>query len=288
MHFVFEILCHHSFFWVFSGDFYLAERTKTEELGHWASSHLYKNVLIPIICLLPLLFRFNQCLRKYADSGDRFPHLANASKYALAQLVTLTGAFHPLYLEVALRNGKSNHDRHYQFFWTFIFFASSLYSFTWDVYMDWGLGRKEYGYLGPRLMYPKKSVYYCTIAMDLVLRSMWVLSLLPPSSGAAFALPQYLYSLQVILELFRRTVWGFFRLENEHRSNVSGYRRVDFVPLHFDTGHKHMYEDKKEKLGSSVLSEVVMVTFVVAVFCIGSIVAAQRATKITSGFNDGL
>lgn len=152
--------------------------------------------------------------------------------------------------------------------------------------MDWGLGRKEYSYLGPRLMYPKKSAYYITIAMDLVLRSMWVLSLLPPSSGAAFALPAYLYSLQVILELFRRTIWGFFRLENEHRSNVNRYRRVDFVPLHFDTGHdKHMHKEKKERSGSSVLREVVLVTIIVAGFCIASVISAQRATKVTSSLS---
>jgi hypothetical protein len=131
-------------------------------------------------------------------------------------------------------------------------------------------------------MYPKKSLYYCVIAMDLVLRSLWVLSFVPPSMGAVFAIPQYLSALQIVLELFRRTVWGFFRLENEHRCNVSGYRRVDFVPLHFDTGHKHKYVDKKEKSGSSVLSEVVLVMFVVSTFCIASVIAAQRATRAST------
>jgi len=276
-----------TFFWVISGDFYWAERSSTDHLGHWSHTRWYKNILIPIICLLPLIFRFNQCLRKFADSGDRFPHLANAAKYALAQLVTVTGAFHPLYLDVeSRRKGNTNYEPHYQIFWTFLFFASSIYSFTWDIYMDWGLGKKEYGYLAPRLMYPKKSAYYATIAMDLVLRSMWVLSLLPPSSGAAFALPAYLYSLQVILELFRRTVWGFFRLENEHRSNTNRFRRVDFVPLHFDTGHdKHMHKDKKERSGSSVLREVAFVTVIVAGFCIASVVSAQRATRLTSSLS---
>ena len=155
--------------------------------------------------------------------------------------------------------------------------------------MDWGLGRKEHDYLAPRLMYPKKSVYYITIAMDLVLRSMWVLSLLPPSSGAAFALPAYLYILQVILEIFRRTVWGFFKLENEHRSNVDRYRRVDFVPLHFDTGHdKHMHKERKKILGSSVLKEVALITMIVAGFCIASVIFAQRANKAISGIADEL
>jgi EXS family len=114
----------------------------------------------------------------------------------------------------------------------------------------------------------------------LVLRFMWVLTLVPPSSGAAFAVPEYLTALSMMLELFRRTLWGFFRLENEHRSNASGYRRVDFVPLHFNTGHQHQYyEDKKERSGSQVLTEVVLVTVVVAFFCFASVVAAQHANR---------
>lgn len=115
--------------------------------------------------------------------------------------------------------------------------------------------------------------------MDLVLRFMWVLTLVPPTSGASFAIPDYLNALSMMLELFRRTVWGFFRLENEHRSNVAGYRRIGFVPLHFNTGHKHAYEDKKEKRGAFVLREVVVVTLVVAALCFGSIAAAQHANQ---------
>lgn len=111
---------------------------------------------------------------------------------------------------------------------------------------------------------------------------MWVLTLVPPSSGASFAMPEYLNALTMMLELFRRTLWGFFRLENEHRSNVSGHRRIGFVPLHFNTGHQHAYEEKKERSGATVLREVALVAIVVAVFCFGSIAAAQHANQHTN------
>lgn len=192
-------------------------------------------------------------------------------------MVTLAGTFHPLYLEFT--DSENLDIPVYQITWTILFVSSSLYSFAWDVYMDWGLGRKQHGFLGPNLMYPRKYYYYCTIAMDLVLRFMWVLTLVPPSSGAAFAVPEYLTALSMMLELFRRTIWGFFRLENEHRSNASGYRRVNFVPLHFYTGHQHQYEDKKERSGSAVLTEVIIVTLVVAFFCFASVAAAQHANR---------
>jgi hypothetical protein len=48
-----------------------------------------------------------------------------------------------------------------------LFVSSSLFSFTWDVYMDWGLGRPKYGFLGESLMYPKRYYYYVIIAVDL-------------------------------------------------------------------------------------------------------------------------
>jgi hypothetical protein len=151
--------------WMLSGDFLISEDLMISTKHEWASSHWYKNVLIPIICLLPLVFRFNQCLRRYFDTGDRFPHLANATKYALSQTVTLFGAFHPLYLEYKKREQSAFNV--FQLFWLIIFVTSSLYSFAWDVYMDWGLGGRKYGFLGGSLMYPRRSYYYTTICLDL-------------------------------------------------------------------------------------------------------------------------
>jgi EXS family len=131
----------------------------------WTTAKWYKHVLIPILCLFPLLIRFNQCLRRYIDTGDRFPHLANAAKYALSQTVTLFGAFHPLYLEYS-SEVRQKSDL-FQIFWVVVFVSSSLYSFTWDVFMDWGLGRREYGFLGPSLMYPRRYYYFAVMAIDL-------------------------------------------------------------------------------------------------------------------------
>ena len=111
---------------------------------------------------------------------------------------------------------------------------------------------------------------------------MWVLTLVPPQSGAKFEVPQYLSAVTMMLELFRRTIWGFLRLENEHRSNAAGYRRVGFVPLHFNTGHQHRYKVEKEHRGSSVLAEVVAVTICVLGVLVFSVVSAQRATRHSS------
>ena len=111
---------------------------------------------------------------------------------------------------------------------------------------------------------------------------MWVQTLIPPSSGANFEVPIYLATMSMMLELFRRTIWGFLRLENEHRSNAAGFRRVGFVPLHFNTGHQHKYNKTKENRGSSVLQEVIFIAISVVAICVMSIIAAQRANKTPS------
>jgi hypothetical protein len=85
----------------------------------------------------------------------------------------------------------------------------------------------------------------------------------------------------MMFELFRRTIWGFFRLENEHRSNTAGNRRVDFVPLHFNTGHNHKYTQETQHRGVSVLAEVAAVAVLVCAVCVYSVVAAQRATRFS-------
>ena len=106
---------------------------------------------------------------------------------------------------------------------------------------------------------------------------MWVTTLIPPQSGAKFEIPQYLSLLTMSMELFRRTIWGFFRLEHEHRHNSQGFRRVDFVPLHFSTESPNK-ATKIEHDGWQVLSEVIFVTVVVLSISAWSVISAQKAT----------
>ena len=101
--------------------------------------------------------------------------------------------------------------------------------------MDWGLGDPQHKYLANRMMYSHKSVYYFAIVSDLFLRRLWVTTLIPPGSSNASILP-YVAPFTMVAELFHRTMWSYFRLENEHLRNTQGFRRVDFIPLHFDHG----------------------------------------------------
>ncbi|CAH0479201.1 unnamed protein product [Peronospora belbahrii] len=206
-----------------------------------ADNVYYVNVVVPLVCALPLWWRFLQNLRRVYDTKKWWPHLPNAAKYALAQVVVLFGLFHPLHND----NSDEKNAAQVQLLvvaWLFLFTANSLYTWVWDVTMDWGLGRPQYKFLGDSQMYSHKWVYYAAIIADLFLRFAWTLTLIPPL-GATRWLPLYLQPFTTVLELFRRTFWSFFRLENEHLRNTQGFRRVDFIPLHYDHGVGDVEDD---------------------------------------------
>lgn len=111
------------------------------------------------------------------------------------------------------------------------------------------------------------------IVADLFLRFAWTLSLIPPQSSRM--LPLYLQPFTMVAELFRRTFWSFFRLENEHLRNTQGFRRVDFIPLHYDHGVGEDLDDldKEEPLAGRVfLVKILLITFVVLGLSIAAIV----------------
>ncbi|KAI9917628.1 hypothetical protein PsorP6_013011 [Peronosclerospora sorghi] len=198
-----------------------------------ATNVYYVNIVVPLVCVLPLWWRFLQNLRRVYDTKTWWPHLPNAGKYALTQVVVLYGLFHPL--NSGDKDERVSELRVFVVTGLCLFTTSSLYAWVWDVTMDWGLGRPRFHFLGDSQMFARKWVYYAAMVADLFLRFAWTLTLVPPR-GAVRWLPLYLQPVTMVLELFRRTFWSFFRLENEHLRNTQGFRRVDFIPLHYDHG----------------------------------------------------
>ena len=61
--------------------------------------------------------------------------------------------------------------------WLYAVIINTLYSFLWDVFMDWGLGlprdrhgRPQYLFLRPQLDFHYPVLYYFVIVLDLLLR----------------------------------------------------------------------------------------------------------------------
>ena len=62
--------------------------------------------------------------------------------------------------------------------WIVFLVISSLYSFWWDIYMDWGLGSREHHFLRQNITFPPWA-YYCAIVFDGCARGPYAIYISP-------------------------------------------------------------------------------------------------------------
>lgn len=74
-----------------------------------------------------------------------------------------------------------------------------------------------------------QTYYYFAIIEDTTLRFIWIASFILTEKKIIGA--DFLVSLLAILEVFRRFVWNFFRLENEHLNNCGQFRAVRDISI---------------------------------------------------------
>lgn len=133
--------------------------------GSWSeaddlSQCIQKDFIIrPIVNSLPAWFRFAQCLRRFRDSRDAFPHLVNAGKYSTTFCVVIFATLKSFYgrkcsscpylnftiLELFLAHYSSTFDNPYTWMWILSSIVSASYAYTWDIKMDWGFLDKNAG-----------------------------------------------------------------------------------------------------------------------------------------------
>ncbi|XP_008472751.2 xenotropic and polytropic retrovirus receptor 1-like, partial [Diaphorina citri] len=148
-------------------------------------------------------------------------HLANAGKYATTFFVVI---FSFLNIELTKRGHPSNM---FFYLWILSSIISSCYSYMWDIRMDWGLfddNTGEYTLLRDEIVYSSTTYYYVAIIEDFILRFGWALSLSLTEMGYIHG--DLMVSVLSPLEVFRRFIWNFFRLENEHLNNCGKFRAV--------------------------------------------------------------
>ncbi|XP_017327784.1 xenotropic and polytropic retrovirus receptor 1 homolog isoform X1 [Ictalurus punctatus] len=201
--------------------------------GNTCNTYLYG--VRAIIQCLPAWFRFVQCLRRYRDTKRAFPHLVNAGKYSTTFFVVTFAALYKTHK-------ADTHSDTDIFFYLLIACSiiNSCYTLIWDLKMDWGLFDRNAGenaLLREEIVYPQKAYYYCAILEDVMLRFAWTI---PLSLGVLTSDPfigDILATILAPLEVFRRFVWNFFRLENEHLNNCGEFRAVrdiSVAPLNAD------------------------------------------------------
>ncbi|KAJ4308540.1 Xenotropic and polytropic retrovirus receptor 1 [Neodidymelliopsis sp. IMI 364377] len=183
------------------------------------SSHLRT---MGFLSCLPGIWRALQCIRRYRDTGNKFPHLLNCGKY-FATII--------FYMALSIyRINKTGPNRA-----IFITFATinAIYTSFWDIYYDWSLGdpRAKHPFLRKELGYKKVWMYYVAMVIDPILRFNWVLYAVSPLQLQHSAKTSFVAALG---EIFRRGMWSVFRVENEHCTNVSRFRASRDVPLPYE------------------------------------------------------
>ncbi|KAK9298294.1 hypothetical protein QLX08_008305 [Tetragonisca angustula] len=190
----------------------------------------------PFVACLPAWFRFAQCLRRYRDTKEAFPHLVNAAKYATSFFVVVFSYLH-------LTNAKyyvMSTENPYFYLWIIASIMSSCFTYTWDVKLDWGLFDSNAGenkFLREEIVYSSPYYYYFAIIEDFVLRFGWAFSLSLTEMGYVHA--DLMVSIVAPLEVFRRYMWNYFRLENEHLYNVGKFRAVRDISIGPYKGNKY-------------------------------------------------
>lgn len=195
---------------------------------HWsgASCGSSKSRAMGFFLSLPSIWRLLQCVRRYTDTGDWFPHLANMVKYGI-------GAIYYCLLSV-YRINKTPLNRV-----AFIIMASfnSTICLIWDIVMDWSLLQPESKnfLLRDNLFYHQPYYYYIAMVVDVVLRFLWIFYGFFSNQIQQLAATSFFIALA---ELVRRVIWVVFRMENEHCTNVILFRASRDTPLPYAVSSK--------------------------------------------------
>ncbi|XP_042021088.1 phosphate transporter PHO1 homolog 9-like isoform X1 [Salvia splendens] len=215
-------------YYYFSGDF----TTRTNNFLKDSNSY---DILYIVVAIIPFWSRLIQSLRRLIEEKDRSQG-ANAFKYfsTIVALVMRT---------IFSQKQKQKPKPPSLVFWRIM--ASSTSGFTtifntyWDIVIDWGLVQRNSRnpWLRDKLLISNKAVYFVAIVVNILLRLVWMQLVL--DFQIPFLHEKGMVALIACLEILRRGIWNFFRVENEHFNNVGKYRAFKTVPLPFH------YEDEK-------------------------------------------
>ncbi|KAI1260431.1 EXS-domain-containing protein [Xylariaceae sp. FL1019] len=226
----------------FLGDMYcsLTYATSNAELFFCLYAHHWNNPpqcnsnhsrLMGFLMTLPPIWRALQCIRRYYDTRNVFPHLVNCGKYFMT---ILAGVFLSLY---RLSNTHTNLA-------LFIFFSSAngIYTSVWDLFMDFSLlqANSRHPFLRDILgLKGHRWRYYLIMILDPILRFGWIFYAIFTHNTQHSSIVSFLVSFS---EVTRRGMWALLRVENEHCTNVGQYKASRDVPLPYDIHHETLLE----------------------------------------------
>ena len=169
-----------------------------------------------IISVYPQFIRFTQCINKFYYSRLCWPHFGNVVKYFIRIINTSMGFFYER------DKGKIRF-----YFRIFIGAISTSYNIFWDIYLDWGCGRKnnKHFFLREKITFPQM-LYYIAIFYNVIIRACWTWHFIPTPSH----LSEWKNLLIGTLDIIRRGIWVLIRIENEYLNNPEHYRSFLTIP----------------------------------------------------------
>ncbi|XP_039047120.1 phosphate transporter PHO1 homolog 3-like isoform X5 [Hibiscus syriacus] len=180
------------------------------------------NTFSYIVAVIPFWSRMLQCLRRFFEEKDTLQGY-NAGKY----FITIVA--------LCLRTAYSlNRGLSWEILALIFSVAAAVVCTYWDLVYDWGLLQRHSRnrWLRDKLLIQRKSVYFGAMVLNVLLRFAWLQTVF---NFKLFDLHrQNMITIVASLEIIRRGMWNFFRLENEHLNNAENYRAFKSVPLPFN------------------------------------------------------
>ncbi|XP_073268257.1 phosphate transporter PHO1 homolog 3 isoform X2 [Populus alba] len=184
-----------------------------------------------IVAVIPYWSRLLQCLRRLFEEKDPMQGY-NGLKYFLTVVAVC--------LRTAYSINKGDGWR--AIAWVFSSIAA-IFGTYWDLVFDWGLLQRhsKNRWLRDKLLVPHKSVYFGAMVLNILLKFAWLQTVL--NFRVTSLNKETVITLVASLEIIRRGMWNFFRLENEHLNNVGKYRAFKSVPLPFNNVEDDDHDD---------------------------------------------
>ena len=175
--------------------------------------------IVILIGIYPYLIRFMQVIKTMWEKSIIFPDILNAIKYTLSILVAIS----------------SYYSKTYEFFektWLLIAVFSSCWSYCWDMKMDYGLIQSGTmnKLLRNELFYKRKWIYYTAMVLNLMGRFAWVLTI-SPDMVYRWIRPEFFLMVIYMIEMCRRGMWNFFRIELKHIDLCKHFQVSDKIKL---------------------------------------------------------
>ncbi|XP_059592733.1 phosphate transporter PHO1 homolog 3 [Vitis vinifera] len=180
------------------------------------------NTFYFIVAVVPYWSRLLQCLRRLFEEKDLMQAYNGVKYISTIVAVSVRTAY-------SLDKGMG---------WRIVAWVSSAIAAItgtyWDLVFDWGLLQKhaKNRWLRDKLLVPHKSVYFGATVLNVLLRFAWLQTVLDFQLSVIHR--EGLIAIVASLEIIRRGIWNFFRLENEHLNNVGKFRAFKSVPLPFN------------------------------------------------------